>query len=93
MDDYGHIPLFAQPRLAAALLGLSITRVYRLLADDVLKATKCGGITLIDMKHAAEALRALPPAKIELPMDTARRRRQGRIVTPPAKQAGTADVR
>lgn len=87
MDDYGHIPLFAQPRLAAALLGLSITRVYRLLADGVLRATKCGGITLIDMQHAAGALRALPPAQITLPMDTARRRKLGRIETPPQEAA------
>lgn len=83
MDTFDAIPLFAQPRMAAALLGLSITRIYRLLADGVLRASKCGGITLVDMRHAEGALRALPPANITLPYDTARRRRRGQIVTPP----------
>lgn len=69
-------PIFAQPAVAAAMLGLSRTRIYRLIADGVLRATKCGGKTLVDMQHAAEALRAMPPARITLPADTARRLRR-----------------
>ena len=77
------MPMFAQPLAAAAVLGVSRTTLYRLMAAGTLRGRKVGRATLIDLREAAEVIRSLPAAHVTLPQDTARRHRKAAPPKPP----------